>query len=194
MAFRFMACNAQSRRRLLTSSIIVTFASIWLAFALVGCGLSAATPSSTGYGPSSGVPAGKSTPGATSTPTSTTGSVDKGAGSGGCPGGLGANADARAPQLVLGVGGVSNGTARPGELIQVRLSTATRWSFHNGETNVGLLQPAGYDDRQQNVCVWNFRPQLVTSLALTFTGTGLCTGKGLCPQYVFRETFYVQVK
>lgn len=196
MTLRDMACSIRSNCHLPTRRFVATSGIMLLLLALAGCGLSTATPSGVGYGPSSSpsVSAGESTRGATRTPTSVTGSVDNGAGSNRCPGGLSAITDIGAPQLILGADGILQGTIHPGELIQVRLPATTRWSFHNADTQAGLLQPAGYEDHQHNVCVWNFRPRSTTSLSLTFTGTALCTGKGLCPQYVFRETFSVQVK
>jgi hypothetical protein len=177
-------------RNAVTAGLLVAFV-----LALFGCGRSISAPG-TAHGTRQSVPA-LGTPSATGTsvaPTTPTGTPGVGAVPQACPGGLGSITDAGTPQLVLGgARDPTTGAVRTGELVQVQLTSTNRWSFDNGAAEAGLLAPAGYEDSYHNVCVWNFRPQVATTLLLTFTGTALCTGKGACPQYAYRETFSVQV-
>jgi hypothetical protein len=111
-----------------------------------------------------------------------------------CPGGVGSVSQAGTPALVLGPSGsATTGSARPGALVQVQLPAWARWSYNGTAPAPPPLQPAGYEDTQRQVCVWNFRMARVGTVALQFTGTGLCDYKGSCPVPVIRETFTVRV-
>lgn len=164
-----------------------------LALALAGCA-------------ASGLPAGAGHSGAPgATPTGTQSSTRGNGGpyrtptpGGGtslkpCPGGFGSVAEAGTPALVLGPVGATTGSVRPGALVQVQLPTRARWSYDGTAPAWALLQPAGYEDTQRQVCVWNFRASPVGTLTLKFTGAGLCDSKGSCPVPVIRETFTVLV-
>ncbi len=188
MTLRRMAC---ARHRMLTLRIVATAAATVFLFALVGCGVSSLAP---GAANEQGTAPPSSTTATTTARASSTATSSNSAGSQACPGGIDNDVSAGVPQLVLGVGGVRAGQVRHGELIQVRLSATNRWSFHGTGTLAGLLQPAGIEDQQHHICIWNFRPQTVTSLTLTFIGTSLCVGKGACPQFRLNETFSVQVQ
>jgi hypothetical protein len=94
---------------------------------------------------------------------------------------------------VLGTTGAKTGSVGLGALVQVQLPTQARWSYDSTTPASALLQPAGYEDTQRQVCVWNFRTSQAGTLTLQFTGVGLCEGKGSCPVPVLRETFTVLV-
>jgi hypothetical protein len=86
------------------------------------------------------------------------------------------------------------GTAHAGDLVQVRLPSAVLWNLQSASTNIAMLQPAGFQDPQLNVCAWNFRAQSAGDAVLSFTGLPLCDQPGKpCPQFALAETFTVHV-
>jgi hypothetical protein len=114
-----------------------------------------------------------------------------------CPGGVGSVTQAGAPALVLRPwGGALMGNVHPGALVQVQLPVlrAMVWSYDGTAPSWALLQPAGYEDVQRQVCVWNFRAAVVGTLTLKFTGTGICNAEGLCPVPVIPVTFTVRIQ
>jgi hypothetical protein len=115
-----------------------------------------------------------------------------------CPGGIGSVNDLGVPALVFGSSHAEHqGSAHPGDLVQVQLSSQERWrlvSMNGIEQQTGLLSPAGYEDSVLHACVWNFRLPVSGTVVLVFAGTGLCTNAHSCPQFVVRETFTISVQ
>jgi hypothetical protein len=133
---------------------------------------------------------GSTVPGATPTGTSSGGASLKP-----CPDGVGTVDAAGTPATVFSLGlGPSTQSVHPGALVQVQLSAAQfRWEYSDTAPAALLLQPAGYEDVQRQMCVWNFRAPAAGVLTLKFTGTSLCKTKGSCPVAVIRETFTIEV-
>lgn len=86
------------------------------------------------------------------------------------------------------------GTAHAGDLVQVRLPIAVHWNLQSASANMAVLQPAGFQDPQLNVCAWSFRARSAGDATLSFTGLPLCDQPSKpCPQFALAETFTVHV-
>lgn len=128
------------------------------------------------------------TPRAHSTPSSSPGATS-------CPGGSsGTISSAGTPSVVVN-GGLPDrsASAHVGDLIQVRLPATFHWSYHAAAPAPELLQPAGYEDKGQKVCIWNFRAHSAGTYALRFAGAPICDPKGPCPLVISVSTITLHI-
>jgi hypothetical protein len=162
---------------------------------LVGCGSSGLVPSPESGGASAMTATTAATKGSTVSDATPTGTSSGGASLKPCPDGVATVDAAGTPVTIFSMAlGQSTQSVPPGALVQVQLSAAQlRWEYGDTAPAASLLQPAGYEDIQRQVCVWNFRAPAAGTLTLKFTGTSLCKIKGSCPVAVIRETFTIEV-
>ncbi|HST89872.1 MAG TPA: protease inhibitor I42 family protein [Ktedonobacterales bacterium] len=149
---------------------------------LAGCGQSSATIGAPGVG--------------APTTTTTTPPIPSGASIRPCPGPTGSASSAGTPALVFS-GGVSDasGTAKVGDLIQVRLPTTQRWQLQQASASAVIVGQGGVRDGALNACVWSFRASASGQITLSFVGTALCDQPGApCPQYARLASYTVTVK
>ncbi len=129
-----------------------------------------------------------STPPPASTPTRST--------TNGCPHSSVTNPSPVKPDVVIAMSNSnSTVTAHKGDLIEVRLPSNEQWS--GPITSQGLLAlqtPSGYLLRSDKMCVWHFVAQGTGTTRLTFSGRAICNPGKLCPMYVVKIPFTVEVK
>ncbi|WIG58463.1 MAG: hypothetical protein OJF49_001209 [Ktedonobacterales bacterium] len=169
---------ARGTRILRRSAPLVAVALVALLFALAGCGV---TNASSGRVASSG----------SATATVQQG-VIKGTTVRPCPGPAGSAGDVGTPALVLGPGKV-NGSAHVGDLIQLQLPTTQHWMPGTVSASLETLEPAGIQDDQHGICVWNYRALSAGTASINFTATARCEPPLMCPQYVAETLFTVQI-
>lgn len=109
-----------------------------------------------------------------------------------CPGPAGSASDVGTPALVLGPGKV-NGSAHVGDLIQLQLPTTQHWMPGTVSGSLETLDPAGIQDDQLGICVWNYRALSAGTASINFTATARCEPPLMCPQYVVETLFTVQI-
>lgn len=162
---------------------------------LVGCGSSGLVPGQESGSASAMAATTAATKGSTASGATPTGTSSGGASLKSCPDGVGTVDAVGTPATIFRMGfGPSTQRVPPGALVQVQLSvTQLRWEYGDTAPAASLLQPAGYEDVQRQVCVWNFSAPAAGTLTLKFTGTSLCKTKGSCPVAVIRETFTIEV-
>ncbi len=111
-----------------------------------------------------------------------------------CPGPYASVAQAGTPALVL-TDAAPSGGVHVGDLVQVRLPSTQHWTFDNHPGPLDLVQPAGAQDAQMNVCFWTFRARTTGSVTLYFTGTQPCEGPGTaCSTATVPKSFTVSVR
>lgn len=150
-----------------------------LAFVLASCGTNTGSGSSTG---STG-----------STPTSAPPTVKS---TTGCPNNAVVNPAPVNPNVTIRLTN-SNGTivAHNGDLIEVRLPFGQQWSLPTTTGNVLQLQtPAGYAVSADKVCVWHFIAKGTGTAALSFSAKAICKPGQMCPLYIMRVPFTIDVK
>lgn len=146
--------------------------------ALAGCGVTSTTINP--GGPRLG----------SATPTATSGGF-KGTAVRPCPGPVGSVTDAGQPSLVI-TQSMTTATAHVGDLVQIQLPTTQHWTYQSDQSLLTLLQPAGVQDTQKNVCAWTFRAPSAGTTTLDFSGTAICDNLP-CPQYVRVVDFTITV-
>jgi len=175
-------------RRLLSNGRIIRRQSILfivpivltLAFVLAACGTNSGSGTSTG---STG-----STP--TSAPTTVKGTAT------GCPSDAVVNPSQTPPNVTIRLTN-SNSTiaAHNGDLIEVRLPFGQQWSAPTTSGNVLQLQtPAGYAVSADKVCVWHFIAKSIGTAELSFSAKAICKPGQMCPLYIMRVPFTIDVK
>jgi len=84
------------------------------------------------------------------------------------------------------------GTVPVGGIVQVRLSSASRWRL-DSDQGLELLQPAGVLDSSAGICAWDFRARQAGTATIAFTGAPFCEPQQDCPQHVVLVIFTVKV-
>jgi hypothetical protein len=137
---------------------------------------------------------------ATATPRPHTGPQEGGLTVRPCPGPWGSVSGAGTASEVLTPATASHTSqAHLGDLVQVQLPTNMHWAYQSGASSSGsggslqMLSPAGLQDAQQDVCVWNFRAVSAGSATLTFQGMPLCDPNQPCTTTAQQLTFTVDV-
>nr|HET6905063.1 hypothetical protein [Ktedonobacteraceae bacterium] len=174
---RKLLSNGRIMRR--QSSLVIVPIVLILAFVLASCGTNTGSGSSTG---STG-----------STPTSAPPTVKS---TTGCPNNAVVNPAPVNPNVTIRLTN-SNGTivAHNGDLIEVRLPFGQQWSLPTTTGNVLQLQtPAGYAMSADKVCVWHFIAKGTGTAALSFSAKAICKPGQMCPLYIMRVPFTIDVK
>lgn len=85
--------------------------------------------------------------------------------------------------------------AHVGDLLQVRLPSTQVWQLTSTPPadKVTVLQPAGYENAELAVCIWNVRAKGAGTVTLSFTGTANCEPSRPCPAYASRAVFTIEV-
>jgi len=149
-----------------------------LAFVLAACGTNS----------------GSSTGSTGSTPTSAPTTVKDTAT--GCPNTAVINPPPANPNVTIRLTN-SNGTivAHNGDLIEVRLPFGQQWSAPTTAGNVLQLQtPAGYAVSADKVCIWHFIAKNTGTAELSFSSKAICKAGQMCPLYIMRVPFTIDVK
>jgi predicted small secreted protein len=148
-----------------------------LAFVLAACGTNSGSGSGTG-----------STP--TSAPTTAKDTAT------GCPSTAVVTPPPATPNVTIRLTN-SNGTivAHNGDLIEVRLPFGQQWSLPTTTGNVLQLQtPAGYAVSADKVCIWHFIAKSTGTATLSFSAKAICKPGQMCPLYIMRVPFTIDVK
>jgi predicted small secreted protein len=148
-----------------------------LAFVLAACGTNSGSGSSTGSTPTSAPTTVKDTPT-------------------GCPSDAVVTPPPAAPNVTIRLTN-SNGTivAHNGDLIEVRLPFGQQWSLPTTTGNVLQLQtPAGYAVSADKVCIWHFIAKSTGTATLSFSAKAICKPGQMCPLYIMRVPFTIDVK
>lgn len=151
-----------------------------LAFLLAACGTNSGSGTSTGSSGSTRVPAPTT---AKSTAT-------------GCPSNAVINPPPANPNVTIQLSN-SNATiiAHNGDLIEVRLPFGQQWSIPTTSGNVLQLQtPAGYAVSADKVCIWHFIAKSTGTATLSFSAKAICKAGQMCPLYIMRVPFTIDVK
>ncbi len=174
-------------RRLLSNGRIIRRQSIFivpivliLAFLLAACGTNSGSGTSTGSSGSTRVPA----------PTTVKSTAT------GCPSNAVINPPQANPNVTIQLSN-SNGTiiAHNGDLIEVRLPFGQQWSVPTTSGNVLQLQtPAGYAVSADKVCIWHFIAKGTGTATLSFSAKAICKAGQMCPLYIMRVPFTIDVK
>lgn len=160
------------------SIIFVIPLALTLALILSACGQNPGTGAASGATP-------------TTAPT-----VVKTPGAYGCPSGVVTNAPTTPANVVVEFKN-SNGTvtARSGDVIEFRLPFGQMWS--GPTTSQGVLQlqtPSGYAMTAMKACIWRFVAVSSGTTQVNFMGRAICKKGQMCPQYILRVPFTVEVK
>ena len=156
---------------------------LMLAFVLAACGNNGGT--STGSGSNTG-----------STPTSAPTTVTSTKSTTGCPNNAVVTPPQTNPNVTIKLSN-SNSTiaAHNGDLIEVRLPFGQQWSAPVTSGNILQLQtPAGYADTVNKVCVWHFIAKSTGSAQVSFSAKAICKPGQMCPLYIMRVPFTIDVK
>jgi predicted small secreted protein len=151
-----------------------------LAFMLAACGTNSGSGTSTG--------ASGSTPVTAPTTIKSTAT--------GCPSNEVVNSAPANPNVTIRLTN-SNGTvvAHNGDLIEVRLPFGQQWSMPSAPGNVLQLQtPAGYAVNADKVCVWHFIAKNTGTAEVSFSAKAICKPGQMCPLYIMRVPFTIDVK
>jgi len=155
-----------------------------LVFVLSACGANAGT--TTGSGSTTA-----STP--TTAPTTVAGIKTT---TTGCPSDAVVNPPQATPNVTIKMSN-SNGTvaAHDGDLIEVRLPFGQQWSAPVTSGNILQLQtPSGYAITTAKVCVWRFIAKSTGTAQISFGGKAICKASQMCPLYILRVPFTIEVK
>ena len=174
---RRLLSNGQIIRR--QSILFIVPILLLLAFMLAACGTNSGSGTSTGAGGS--------------TPTAPTTVKDTATG---CPGNAVITTAPANPNVTIRLTN-SNGTvvAHNGDLIEVRLPFGQQWSMPSTPGNVLQLQtPAGYAVSADKVCVWHFIAKNTGTAELSFSAKAICKPGQMCPLYIMRVPFTIDVK
>ena len=114
-----------------------------------------------------------------------------------CPGPFG-SAMTPGNNVVILTGTTANRTASAhvGQTVEVQLPTSKLWHYdasRSASAPLSLVQPAGVEDGQLDLCIWNFTAQAPGTATLAFTGSPLCEPNVPCPAIVLALTFTVNV-
>ncbi len=114
----------------------------------------------------------------------------------GCPGGIAANAPTTpANVVVLFKNSNSVVTAHNGDVIEFRLPFGQVWSGPTASQGVLQLQtPYGYASTTMKVCIWRFVAVNAGTTQLNFMGRAVCEKGQMCPQYILRVPFTIDVR
>lgn len=87
------------------------------------------------------------------------------------------------------------GSARIGDLVQIRLPTMTKWSYQPVQSSGALAptQPSGVLIRVLNACVWSFHAVAAGTQTVSFSGQPICSPGKPCPNYRIAMAFRVSV-
>ena len=155
-----------------------------LVFVLSACGANGGT--TTGSGSTT-----TTTP--TTAPTTVTGTTGT---TTGCPSNAVVNPPQATPNVTIKLSN-SNGTiaAHDGDLIEVRLPFGQQWSEPVASGNILQLQtPSGYALNTAKVCIWHFIAKSTGTAQLSFSAKAICKPGQMCPLYIMRVPFAIDVK
>lgn len=165
---------------------------ILLALLLAGCGAST-TRASAGVGASASATAAAR---ATSTATRRPG-PSGGLSARPCPGPFGSAPSAGNGVVVLTPSSPAlTAHAQIGQTVEVQLPASVHWRYDataSAPNGLALIQPAGMEDGQLDLCIWSFQAQSTGTATLTFTGTMLCDPVLACSNNVQTLAFTVKI-
>ncbi len=167
-----------------TFAYISLLALLALALVLSACGAS----QTGGTGSAGNTP----TPAPTAAPTAV-----KGYGtSHGCPSDMVvSNAPTAANVVIRPANSTGTVTAHVGNVIEVRLPFGHKWGGPNSSpSNLQLQSPSGYASSADSACVWRFTATETGSTVINFISQPLCKAGQMCPMYILRIAFNVDVK
>ncbi len=175
---RTLLTNSQTIRR--QSILFIVPIILIVAFMVAACGTNSGTGTSTG--------ASGSTPVTAPTTVKSTAT--------GCPSNAVVNTAPANPNVTIRLTN-SNGTvvAHNGDLIEVRLPFGQQWSMPSTLGNILQLQtPSGYAMSTDKVCVWHFIAKNTGTAELSFSAKAICKMGQMCPLYIMRVPFTIDVK
>jgi hypothetical protein len=85
------------------------------------------------------------------------------------------------------------GSARVGDVVQVRLPATERWHQPTVAGGLTLLAPSAVLDVGLDVCFWNFKATASGDATLEFVGGALCAANEPCPLYAILQRFLVHI-
>lgn len=154
-----------------------------LALVLSACGGSSPAPGNPGSSPTSA-------PTAAPTPVKGYGT------SHGCPSDMVVStAPAQAKVVIKPANANSTITAHVGDVVEVRLPFGHKWGGPTSSlSNLQLQPPAGYAWTADSVCIWRFNATGTGSTVLDFSNQPLCKAGQMCPMYILKLNFTVNVQ
>lgn len=150
-----------------------------LAFVLAACGSAGGTGSA---------PTSPATP--APTPVNGYGTAN------GCPSDMVVGtAPAKANVQVVQADTNSTITAHSGDVIEVRLPFGQKWTGPTkSQGGLELQSPSGYAWKTDHVCVWRFTATQTGTTELDFFSQAICKTGQMCPMYVAKFPFTIDVK
>lgn len=114
-----------------------------------------------------------------------------------CPGPYG-SAQTPSENVVILTPSMPNRTASAhvGQTVEVQLPSNKLWRYSatsHAAPSLTLDQPAGVEDGQHDLCIWNFTAQSPGTATLMFTGSPLCEPNMACPAIILAVSFTVTV-
>lgn len=114
-----------------------------------------------------------------------------------CPGPFG-SAMTASDNVVILTGTTPNRTASAhvGQTVEIQLPARNLWRYdasRSAMAPLSLNQPAGVEDGQLDLCVWNFTARSTGTATLSFIGSPLCEPNMACPAIILAMSFTVNV-
>lgn len=114
-----------------------------------------------------------------------------------CPGPYGSASSAGTGVVVLTPSSPDlTANAQIGQTVQVQLSAKMHWEYDataSAPTGLAMMQPAGIEDGQLDLCLWSFQAQSAGTATLKFTGTVPCDPMLACSDSTQTLVFTVKI-
>lgn len=183
------------------SALISISLCLLIVLVLTACGSKTTTgdSSTTGSSPAVTATGTSSTPSSNAPTTQTTPAVVKGYGTtNGCP----SDAVVDTKQFAANVVVTLDKTKDPipvhvGDHIEIRLPFGKQWQGPPAtykQTVMTPQQPAGFANKAEKACVWNFIAKQSGTAEIVFTDRPLCKPRQMCPMYIMDIPFTFKVQ
>lgn len=99
------------------------------------------------------------------------------------------------PALILSSSATVSGSARVGDIIEVRLDGHHKWTLASVKPATALASRVneGALDRVDGACVWDFQAKEPGDVIITYSGMALCDPTQVCPDSVISQNFTLHI-